>query len=353
MSEYIGFFVRDNLGQTPSDRGTAWSSCPDIICAGTSPSQDPSAYLTAASYNTSYPATVYEQTPNYIYVRAYNTNSAATSGSPITGRAWYYWVQSDLTLWPTNWNTSAITVAGNNINYQDIVTTADDQVCMPNLPYIWTPPVPASGQHFCLISWMEYPPSNPPQNPVLQYGYMGTWDDLVNFVLDHQNMGWRNTTDVSGLGQTWSQTSNITGPTTPGTFYLGIQCTNMQGGGYVGFDVPGPNPQIPPVQLPKTPITNPNMNVQIPISDWPGNAQSSITVNYWQGSTPPPAGSNITVTLMIPTTQMAEATVAKARSWRNPVLFDLDFNDFPERHRPEVMVTPITVMLVGAQGYNF
>jgi hypothetical protein len=34
MSDYVGFFVRDNLGQTPNQPGDSWSSSPDIIFNG-------------------------------------------------------------------------------------------------------------------------------------------------------------------------------------------------------------------------------------------------------------------------------------------------------------------------------
>lgn len=355
MSEFIGFFVRDNLGQTPDQQGTSWSSSPDIIFQGTQSAPDPSQFLTSTGYATDYGSTVYVQNPpvqNFVYLRALNTNPAATSSNPLTARAWFYWVESDLVLWPQNWNTGSVQVAGVQQNYQDIVATANNQVIMPNLPYLWSPLPPASGQHYCCISWMEYPPSNPPQNPVLSFGYMGSWDALTQFVLQHHNMGWRNTADVAGQ-LTWSNTSNISGPEQPGNFWVGVQCSNMPTDGQLGYSIPGPNPSIPPIISNMGPITNPNMYNSVMIPNWPGGAKSSITVNYKQGATPPPPGSNVTVTVMVPTTSMSADTELLA--WRKGLIRRLDHTMVAEFQRDSFveLAASTSVAVIGSQSYKF
>jgi hypothetical protein len=309
MTNYIGFFVRDNLGQVPNQTGSAWSSSPDIIFAGASPPNDPSVYTTAAGYATDYGSNIYASspaTPNFVYLRALNTNPAATPAAPITGRAWFYWVESDLALWPQNWNTSMVTVAAAQINYQDIVTTANNQVVMCNLPFIWSPPPPAVNTHYCGVSWIENVPVNPPTNPVIS---LPSFNDLANFVLSNPNMGWRNTTNVGGLGFTWTQTTNVTGPSqNPGLFYLGIQCVNMPADCQIGYQIPGPTPQIPTITSALAQITNPNMLNLVPITNWPGGAKSSITIDYLQ-KTPPQPGSQIVVTLIIPGQSLSDDTL--------------------------------------------
>ncbi|WP_035644864.1 hypothetical protein [Bradyrhizobium sp. ORS 285] len=316
MGNYIGFFVRDNLGQVPNQTGSSWSSCPDIIFAGTgNPAPPPlSTYTSPAGYATDYGSTVYTTTPptpNYTFLRALNTNPAATPQAPITGRAWFYWVESDLALWPQNWNTGSVTVAGSAINYQPITTTANNQVVICNLPFIWTPPPPAAGTHYCGVSWIENNPTATPQNPALGFGAFNTFNDLVNFVLQNPNMGWRNTTDVTSLGYTWTQTTGVTGPSTaPPMFYLGIQCKNMPTDAQLGYTIPGPIPSIATISSNLTPISNPNMLNMVPIYGWPGNAVSSITIYYKQGPTQPQTGANVTVTLIIPGQQLASDTLA-------------------------------------------
>jgi hypothetical protein len=314
MTDYIGFFVRDNLGQVPNQTGSSWSSCPDIIFAGATPPPNPAQYTTAASYATDYGSNIYASvppSPNYVYVRALNTNPAASATTPITGRAWYYWVESDLAMWPQNWNSYLTTVAAQPINYQDIVTTANNQVVMCDLPFIWSPPPPATNTHYCAVLWIENTPVNPPQNPVAQIGAFNTFNDLVNFVLAHPNMGWRNTTNVGSLGYTWTQTTAVTGPAqAPGLFYLGIQCNNMPTDGQLGYQIPGPTPNIAPIVSNLTPISNPNMLNLVPITGWPANAKSSITIDYKQGATTPPTGANVVVTLIIPNSSMTKETHA-------------------------------------------
>jgi hypothetical protein len=263
-----------------------------------------------------------------VYLRALNTNPAATPQAPITGRAWFYWVESDLALWPQNWNTSLVTVAAAPINYQDITTTANNQVVICNLPFIWSPPPPASGTHYCGVNWIENTPVNPPQNPALGFGAFATFNDLVNFVLQHPNMGWRNTTDVTSLGFTWTQTTGVTGPSAaPGTFYLGIQCKNMPTDGQLGYYIPGPTPSIAPINSNLTPISNPNMLNLVPIVGWPANAKSSMTIYYKQGPTQPPTGANVTVTLIIPNSQLSLDTRALLKKAPEHLVFrsTLDF----------------------------
>ena len=356
MSDFIGFFVRDNLGETPTQQGTSWSSCPDIIFQGLQAAPDPSQFLTPAGYAQDYGSTVYVQNPpvgNFVYLRAMNTNPAATASNPLTGRAWFYWVESDLALWPQNWNSGSVTVAGNPLNYQDITTTANNQVVMPNLPYIWSPPPPQSGSHYCCISWMEYPPSNPPQSPVSTIGYFQTWDQLTNFVLTHQNMGWRNTTDVAGQ-LTWSQTTNITGPATPSQFWVGVQCYNMPTDGLLGYSIPGPTPSIPAINQDLTKIQTPNWYTAAMINNWPGNAQSSITVNFQQGATTPQQGAYVAVQLMIPQSTMTEETFALAM--QNPartIIIPIEAFLLEEHRTDEVVLASTTVTVLGTQTFGF
>jgi|GEM_PF-1496497 len=359
MSNYLGFFVRDELGQVPNQNGTSWSTSPDIIFQGTQPAPNPAIFATPAGYATDYGANVVmgippnASPPNYVYLRALNTQPSAGPNTPFTGRVWFFFVESDLALWPQNWRTDQITVAGGNQNYQDIVATSVNQICQPLLPYIWTPPSLAAGTHFCAVSWIENTPVNPPQNPVIQIGAISTFDALVNLVLANPNMGWRNTIDVAGAGPTWSQTTNITGPATPSVFNLGIQCKNMPTDGIVSYTIPGPNPSIPPIILPSQQIPNPNWSSTVQISNWPANAQSSIVVNYTQGPTTPPSGANISVSLTVPTSTLSDKTFSLATRVRPELLTMLDVRRIDERGSPVIMISPTHVFQLGSQTFKF
>jgi hypothetical protein len=352
MSDYIGFFIRDNLGQVPNQQGTCWSSSPDIIFNGTSAQQNPSIYTTAAGYATDYGATVYLNTPNFVYLRALNANPTV----PATGRVWFYFVESDLVLWPTNWrgfNGDCVSVSGDPINYQPITATSNDQICLAGQPVIWTPPNLATGTHYCAVSWIDNVPGDPSINPVSTFGYMSSFDNLVSFVLNHPNMGWRNTTDVTGLGLTWAQTEKITGPAIPGQFNVGVQCSNMPTDGQLGFSIPPPANGGSGVNFPLAPIPNPSYQGTVKITDWPANATSSITVEYKQGNTAPPQGANIVVTLTTPYRSLSAET-QRAVDRRGAHLIRTDYAVETDPYgRKIIMITPTPVVLVGSQSYNF
>lgn len=256
MRDYQGLFVRDQLGQLPNQPGTTFSMSPDIITSGAQPAPDASQFVTPDGYATDFGANVILNQPNFVYLRALNTDPAI----PTTGRAWFYYTESDLALWPTKWRSDSILVDGNAQNYQDIAAAATNQACQPNSPFVWTPPLPASNTHYCCVSWMENPPvSSPPQDPILKLPPFATFDDLVNFILSHPNMGWRNEMNVAGLGATWSLTTNIAGPASGEPFLVGVQCTNMPTDGQISFSIPGPIPSIPAIIVPMSPIQKPEL----------------------------------------------------------------------------------------------
>src|SRR5690606_25197221 len=116
------------------------------------------------------------------YLRALNTTANA-----LTGQAWFYYTESDLMLWPSNWQAANIVVGGLTMNNQQIGSTPGGQVGVTASPFIWTPPPFSSGHstydHYCVISWMENPPLQaPPWTPLSQIPNFQTCNDLANFV---------------------------------------------------------------------------------------------------------------------------------------------------------------------------
>jgi len=320
----MSFFVRDNLGQQPGQPGTAFSASPDIILAGAQPALDPAQFATPAGYATDYGGVVVQAQPNFVYLRALGTGAP-----PQSGRAWLFYTDSALALWPSQWRGDMIEVAGNPANYQAVTASAQDQVCQPDLPFVWMPPFEQPGSHYCMISWWESPPAEPPTSPVEGLPAFTTFDALVTFVLDHPQMGWRNVVDVSQAGPDWTQTTSLTGPTPAQPFLIGVQCHDMPTDGAFSFMVPGPTPDIPTIVMPasgRQPILNPDFQCMAMVSDWPSGAQSSITLNYWQGATAPPQGATITVILTIPAEQASTELTERVRAERPDLL-----------HRPAAM----------------
>ncbi len=315
---YSGLFVRDNLGQTPTSGQNGWSGSPDIILYGLTPPPDPNIFVN--NYNTDYGSTVYMQQANYVYLRALNTTAGAT-----TGQAWFYYTESDLMLWPGNWQSADIIVDGLAMNNQPIVSTTSNQVCVTGA-FVWTPPPfssgHSSGDHYCTISWMENPPLQPPPwTPLSSIPNFTTCDQLANFVCSNSNMGWRNTTDVSQAGPTWQQTTSITGPSAGGQFQVGIQCSNMpNNGGTVGYVIPGgPGGNPPAVIAQNIPIWDPNAAPMTTVT-WPPGYTSSITVSYTQGSgSAPQPGAAIAAAVTLPSSQLNSESLRRARihqPWR-------------------------------------
>ena len=323
---YSGLFVRDNLGQTPTSGQSGWSGCPDVVFSFVptpSPGHPvigtPANYVTQQGYATDFGSNVYFSQVNYVYLRALNTTSGA-----VTGRAWFFFAESDLCLWPTNWQYAPVVVQGVQMNYQPITATAANQVCVTGQPFEWTPPQfhagHSSGDHYCTITWMENAPvSAPPVSPLQQIPNFNDFTALANFILSHPNMGWRNTVDISAAGPTWQQTSSITGASNGGQISVGVQCNNMPTDGHVGYSIPGPaDGSFPNIDTGQLPIYTPNAAFTQPVA-WPAKYTTGITISYWQGATKPPAGASIAAVVVLPNTSIAPMALFNAQQtmpWR-------------------------------------
>jgi len=350
MTNFQGFFVRDDIGQLPNQTGSGWSGSPDVVFAGLNPI-DPATLTTPAGYAKDFGATVIMNEPNNVYLRALNTLPTGA-----TGRAWFFWVESDLALWPNKWRGDLVTVLGNNCNYQDIVASGPNVVCAAVQPYVWTPPpFVQAGAHYCAVNWMEYPPSINPTNPVQSFPYMGTCDNLAAFVLAHPNMGWRNTSDVSQAGPTWSQTVNVTGPAQAGIFNVGVQFVDMPTDTQYSFSITSPAAGIQPILEPVNGamkyVTNPNGDDTVMVTNWPGGSQASMTINYLMGATNPPPTAQIVAKLTVPQSSLSDATNAHASRARALYLQDVHRLDGQGLRLP--MIGPTVVMTLGAMHYTW
>lgn len=316
---YSGFFVRENIGQTV-DGGqdpSQWSASPDIILCGTTAPPNTTDFTTPQGYATDYGNVVYMNQVNYVYLRALNATTSAA-----TGRAWFYYTESDLCLWPSKWMSANILVDGIGINNQKIIATGGNQVCVSG-PFLWTPPSFHQGHsgddHYCLVSWMENPPlQDPPWTPTTNLPELFEFEDLLNFILDHPNMGWRNTVDISGHGPSWQKSTAITGARNGAQIYVGVEWKNLpsgKGGGTISYSIPGNADGMNPPTIntdPPIPISLPTSNSTVPL-DWADGFSSTITISYTQGTVAPPKGAWIAALVILPTDQLKRETLERVR----------------------------------------
>jgi hypothetical protein len=281
---YTGVFVRQQLGQTPSQVDQGTSSCPDILPCTSQP-QNPSTFATQDSYNNHQPSnTVNLNNENWVYIRGLQANGY-TGGTNF----FFYYCESDLLLWPQNWALGKKVTVGtaNPIgSYQNWAYApnptpgSSNQILLVNQPFLWTPDPPSAGNHYCTICWADNSTADNPIPPDLSFwGQMSSFDDLAAFVGSHPNMGWLNTNDVNvpPPGQTYqtlittqtnSETVNITVNfynITSGTFTInlvgGVQWTSgpfdvsKYSGGY----------QVPQQSFP------PNTTATLQVIGTPGN----------------------------------------------------------------------------------
>jgi hypothetical protein len=240
MTPYTGVFVRQCLEQTPANIGQGTCSCPDII-PNTSQPPDPSIFTTQSNYAQRPSNTVNLNNENWVYVRGLQANGY-TGGTNF----FFYYVESDLALWPQNWALAKnVTVGtanprGTHQNWAYAPNPnagSSNQILLVDQPLLWTPTPPSAGNHYCTICWADNSTADNPIPPDLIYfGQMSSFDDLMAFLGTHPNMGWLNTNDINvpPPGQTYqtlittqgsAETVNITvnfSNITSGTFTINL-----------------------------------------------------------------------------------------------------------------------------------
>jgi hypothetical protein len=340
MSTTNPYFIRHQPGDTPGNNGGTFSNCPDIIFSTTGApnwvpqSADPASFLTTASYGTDYGSTIQVSDAgnvnNYVYLRALNTAPAGTP--PVPTRLWLMYTESDLALWPQNWRSDSISVANEQKarNWQDgkLILSKNSPYIVTEQAFLWTPTTPKDGTHYCVISMVEPFPdaspagslSDPPIAPPPSVGYMGTFEQLAQFVLTNDWFGWRNTIDVSSLGQTWQKTIPVTAPPEGGQVWVGVACTNMPVDGFFSATMAGPDADNS-LSLPKTQINTPNMSVTVPVT-LPAGYKTKMVITYWQGKTAPPYQAQIAPALNL-TDSKVRAILDGRPSKRAPQYFQM------------------------------
>jgi hypothetical protein len=280
--DYKGLFLRDYVGQTPSsgDPSGAWTASPDVFVSGAAPADS------WPPYDEQPPNKVVVGQFNYVYVRWLNAGS-----SDAAGRIWLYAARSDLILWTENWE-SPFLVAGQSAPFQGGGDTAPGTVGATVLPFVWNVQPTEGGAHWALVAVAENPPlTEPPQSPVPPEAFQNL-EDLANWVESNPNVGFLDTVAVPERVPTSQYVTPISGPPDTGNLSVGIQWQDLPLDGQIAFSVPGPDAAGTVVQ-PQTPIPTPTGVLLFPVA-WPPGFQTSMTVSFWQGSTPLPSGATIT-----------------------------------------------------------
>jgi hypothetical protein len=95
----------------------------------------------------------------------------------------------------------------------------------------------------------------------------------------------------------WQQSFPVTGPPEAELFYAGVQIKNMPTDGFFAASMAGPD-VANSLNIPRSPITAPNMTVTEPLV-WPAGFDTEMIITYWQGPTVPPADASIEPVLIM------------------------------------------------------
>lgn len=289
MATYDGLFVRDAKGDTPNNpKNSNWTNSPDIICSGPTPLKDPKSIVDVNNYNNGLPF-LNSQSPlqnNWVYVRAINSVDKSQQST-----IYLYYVDTSIVLWPQNWKYLGITYEGTENQYWAQV--AAEGTSSPSkgitgtiVPFGWTPP--KKGQHYCLAAWVN---NGPDQDTPPNLFAIGSVSDMGKFIMEHPNVGWKNTVEVDAAVPTTQNYANIEGPANGGIITIGVQCDNLPTDGYIEFSVPGPDEKNT-IIFQKAPILYPNYAPSLKVT-YPPGFKTQMTFTYYQGKNPAPDGSNL------------------------------------------------------------
>ena len=271
---YNDLFLRDNLddgGSVPA-AGTL-SSSPDIIPFGTAPVSDPATFFTN-NYGNDVGQDLVANSQNYIYMRAKNLSLSGGENGTLS----LYYSPASLLLYPSLWQNN-ILKTGSGATTVPVSAAATGDIVVGTDPFTWQPQM-ISGDHYCLIGQIVTA-SHP--NPIPQTGGI---QDFATYIANNRGMGWRNVSIVNNGSPTFTQTVQYNQGNEQGDMAILITCSNVPVGAEVAFScgTPGPNP---PINLPRTKVTNSSSFVVGITSVIPANFNSSIAYSYWANGTVP------------------------------------------------------------------
>jgi len=177
-------FVRTDVLETSPENRKGNLGSPDIIPAGKVP-VDPAQYTTEASYRQYYNNSLYQNVPNYIYVRAKN----ASQTLPKSGKANLVLTNPAIIVWPggDGWTR----IKNGQGSYESQLKSAGSSEIGPNKigvtddAFVY---VPDQFGHRCLVTWLDttdHPHPEPPPK-------ITTVSELVKFLAANPNYAHHN-----------------------------------------------------------------------------------------------------------------------------------------------------------------
>ncbi|HWW07273.1 hypothetical protein [Collimonas sp.] len=331
-SEYLGIFMRDYIGATPtSNNGSGWTLSPDIVPWGTQPMPDSSVLGQQANYNSDYANNITLDQYNNVYVRGLNTASGAQ-----TSRIYFYWVDSSIILLPGQWSPYNFTFNNNLQNWLDVTAKNANDIAYSPAPLTWKPS--SSYPHYCLVAWVDNT-ANPSPPDLSQWANFTDWTDLGNFITAHPNMAWRNTNDVAVAGAFMNAQTRVAGVSAGGQVTVGVMLSNIpiDSKGTIQFTLINSNGTIS-YSSPLHPIDTNTFSQTI---QWPANAPDPIlTYTYAPAGGTLQGKEKITAfTAFVPPMMLKKSLLLRAPH----LLIDV----------PSTQMTGIQEMLLGTVRFQF
>lgn len=315
MAKYEDLYLRNTLmdqGNIP--RQGALSSSPDIIPWGVEPQPDPQTFF-SGNYNQDVGKGLMADLGNYLYVRAKNLGTSAS-----TGEVFLYWSQSSLLLYPDQWKVNAMPT-NTGAKSVKISNVAAGQIGVTKDAFVWKPSMPGGNFHYCLIGRVSTE-KNP--NPIPATGDI---KDFAAWVAANGGIGWRNVAIVpAGTSQALTLESNYDQGETPGEINFTATCNGCPiNQSWVQFSSATPLPDGKVVSIPKTQIDQEGKIIGVK-RYVPANWKTTFVINYWANAGPLP-GWNIDVTGAVLVDSSEKALYKLAHSvhemgWQNAIHVD-------------------------------
>jgi hypothetical protein len=279
MAMYDSVLLRQNLddvGNMPRTGG--WTASPDIITAGTSPTQNPmTVYTTSDSYKQNITQDIVLKSPNYIYIRGKNISKTSQNA-----QASLYWAPQSLFLYPSEWENNVIKTA-RAASTSDMGSIATNQISVTTDPLVWTPE--NQNEHCCLIGLIStdaYPlKSQLPPNAVT------SMNDLASWIGKTGGAGWQNVQFTSAGSPTFTHSTVYNASTTDAVVQFSISCISCPVGSQVSFSCGTPLPNGTYINLPKTTVSSTKQIGFYVKYTVPAGWTSPITYSYYDNGLPP------------------------------------------------------------------
>ncbi|MGA1864422.1 MAG: hypothetical protein ACMUHX_05115 [bacterium] len=279
MTQYDSILVRQNLqdqGIVPRTGG--WTASPDIIIAGTSPTQDPTGvFTTADAYGKDLTQPVVQNATNYIYIRGKNLNTAAQ-----TGTARVFAARQSLFLYPQQWLKNPLKTS-REMSESNMGSIAPNAIAVTTDPFTWIPS--DVSEHHCLVGFIstpEYPfESQKPPNAVTSLNDLAAWIGKTG------GTGWHNVQFTTSGAPVFTNSTVYPPSSTPAKIQFAITCISCPIGSEVSFSCGTPLPNRTYINLPPTRVTKTDQIGFVVEYDIPAGWTSPIMYSYYSNGNPP------------------------------------------------------------------